>query len=236
MNIHKSIKVIFASAAMTAVAAGASFAQGNLTTGSSITPTATTVSGSQVVFTSAAFTAPRYTGTEYSAIYQESLATNPLGGLTFVYQVSNDPTSLEYLDRLTPVGFTGFQTSVFYSTQALTNGLGAGAVAPSTAVRLLPTGNSLAFRFEAPGGIPGQGIVQNGQTTDVVVVRTNATNYMNSLEGISDGTTVNVPSYAPAPGGAPVPEPASLVPFALGGLGLLGLIARKTRRTSGAAA
>ena len=33
-----------------------------------------------------------------------------------------------------------------------------------------------------------------------------------------------------------VPEPASVIPFALGGLGLLGLIARKTRRTSGAAA
>ena len=33
-----------------------------------------------------------------------------------------------------------------------------------------------------------------------------------------------------------VPEPASVVPFALGGLGLLGLIARKTRRSSGAAA
>lgn len=33
-----------------------------------------------------------------------------------------------------------------------------------------------------------------------------------------------------------VPEPASVVPFALGGLALLGLIVRKTRRTSGAAA
>ena len=33
-----------------------------------------------------------------------------------------------------------------------------------------------------------------------------------------------------------VPEPASVIPFALGGLGLLGLIVRKTRRTSGAAA
>ena len=29
------------------------------------------------------------------------------------------------------------------------------------------------------------------------------------------------------------PEPASIIPFALGGLGLLGLIARKNRRTSG---
>lgn len=35
---------------------------------------------------------------------------------------------------------------------------------------------------------------------------------------------------------APTPEPATLVPFALGGLGLLGLIVRKTRRANGAAA
>ena len=45
----------------------------------------------------------------------------------------------------------------------------------------------------------------------------------------------NLTSYlGPTP--TAVPEPASVIPFALGGLGLLGLIARKTRRTSGAAA
>lgn len=57
-------------------------------------------------------------------------------------------------------------------------------------------------------------------------------------EGLSAGTTIDnigrttVPMNAPAT----VPEPATMVPFALGGLALLGLIARKTRRTSGAAA
>ena len=237
MNIQKSINVIIASAALTAVAVGASFAQGNLVTGSSITPTATTVNGNEVVFTTNTFAAPsnRYTGTLYAAIFQESSAANPLGGLTFVYQASNDPGSLEFLDRLTPVGFTGYQTSVFYSTQALSDGLGTGTVAPNTVIRLLPTGDSLAFRFETPGGTPGQGIVQNGQTTDVVVVRTDATTYMTSLSGVSDGTTANVASYSPGPSST-VPEPATLAPFALGGLGLLGLIVRKTRRTNGAAA
>lgn len=236
MNIQKSINVIIASAALTAVAAGASFAQGNLVTGNTITPTATTVNGTEVAFTTNAFAAPsnRYTGIFYAAIFQETSAANPLGGLTFVYQASNDSTSLEYLDRLTPVGFTGYQTSAFYSTQALSDGLGIGMVAPSTVTRLLPTGDSLGFLFEAPGGNHGQGIVQNGQTTDVVVVRTDATTYMTSLSGVSDGTTANVPSYSPGP--SSVPEPATLAPFALGGLGLLGLIVRKTRRTNGAAA
>ena len=52
------------------------------------------------------------------------------------------------------------------------------------------------------------------------------------------GTTVldsNATTYV-GPTPATVPEPAAVVPFALGGLGLLGLIARKTRRTNGAAA
>ena len=50
-----------------------------------------------------------------------------------------------------------------------------------------------------------------------------------STSGAIAGTVNFTPSSA-------VPEPASVIPFALGGLGLLGLIARKTRRSSGAAA
>ena len=55
---------------------------------------------------------------------------------------------------------------------------------------------------------------------------------------LKSGTTTmdsNATTYlGPTP--AVVPEPASVIPFALGGLGLLGLVARKTRRTNGAAA
>lgn len=41
---------------------------------------------------------------------------------------------------------------------------------------------------------------------------------------------------ATTPASSPVPEPATVVPFLLGGLGLLGLAARKARRTGGATA
>ena len=52
------------------------------------------------------------------------------------------------------------------------------------------------------------------------------------LNGFKASGSINFSATKPTA----VPEPASVIPFALGGLGLLGLIARKTRRTSGAAA
>lgn len=55
-------------------------------------------------------------------------------------------------------------------------------------------------------------------------------NYLNGFT--AGGTSTFSATKAPTT----VPEPATVVPFMLGGLGLLGLIARKTRRTNGAAA
>ena len=52
------------------------------------------------------------------------------------------------------------------------------------------------------------------------------------LTGFTAGGTSTFSAQAPST----VPEPATVVPFMLGGLGLFGLIVRKTRRTSSAAA
>ena len=52
------------------------------------------------------------------------------------------------------------------------------------------------------------------------------------LTGFTAGGTSTFSAQTPST----VPEPATVVPFMLGGLGLLGLIVRKTRRTSSAAA
>ncbi len=49
-------------------------------------------------------------------------------------------------------------------------------------------------------------------------------------------TATDAAIYSAVPGTPSVPEPATVVPFLLGGFGLLGLIVRKTRRTNGAAA
>lgn len=93
----------------------------------------------------------------------------------------------------------------------------------------------------------GSTVITGPQTLGFVTAQTTLTGFnpagffagqAQKSEGLSKGTTIDnigrttIPMSAPAT----VPEPATLAPFALGGLALLGLIARKTRRTSGAAA
>ena len=240
MKINKSIKVALASAVMTVIAAGASFAAGPLTPGgAAVMPDLTTIGPGATLITSVTESqtslANNYRATGYSAVYQESTLANPLGGLTFVFQIANaastpsTPTFNENLDRSVVFGFLGFTSNAFYSTQA--GGLGAGTLVPGGAFQTVSGGDG--FRFEATATPDGVGLLKPGMTSDLLIIRTNATNYTTSVMGISDASTVNVASFAPT---AAVPEPASVIPFALGGLGLLGLIARKTRRTSGAAA
>ena len=61
--------------------------------------------------------------------------------------------------------------------------------------------------------------------------------YVVSGGSLQSFTATDAAVYSAVPAGVPgVPEPATLVPFGLGGLGLLGLIVRKNRRTSSAAA
>ena len=233
MNIQKSINVIIASAALTAVAVGASFAQGNLTPGGAdISPAPTNLGGVLITSQTSQFTSiinpANYSGNFYAAVYQESSAANPLGGLTFVWQVSNNGGSNDKIDRFTEDGFTGFQTSAFYSTQA--GGLGAGTIAPNSAFR--PTATEVGFRTDNGAGA---GTLLPGDTSDLFIVRTDAPTYKPGAVGILDGDISSAPAYLPSPPST-VPEPATLAPFALGGLGLLGLIVRKTRWTNGAAA
>lgn len=222
MNMKKAITGLMSVAALSAVAVGASFAAPLTPGGAQVVPTITTETGTLITSQTDPFTAlsGTYGGTLYSAVYKETGGT-----LDFIYQVKNNAGSTDALDRIAGGNFIGFNPDAFYSTQA--GGLGVGTQAPNFAFETLSGG--AGFKFDTSGN----GNLLAGTTSDVLIIRTSATNFVNSSEGVSDNTTTNVGSYSPA---SAVPEPASVVTFALGGLALLGLIARKTRRTGGASA
>jgi hypothetical protein len=229
MKITTTTLAIAGAVALTAFAAGGSqAATGNLAPGGAVSPVSTT----SVVFTNTlasetvSFTSPgsTYSGSLLSKVVNEG-AANSLGGLTFVFQLTNNSStpnnpngSEDLLSRFSDQVFSGYQTSVFYDTSS-------GTFAPSSATRSAGLGASVFFNFLNGNG---QASLPAGTTSDYLVIRTDATTFTNALAGVSDGTTVNVASYMPG-----TPEPTSVASFGLGGLGLLGLMvrARKARKT-----
>jgi hypothetical protein len=219
MNIRKSFVAIAATAGMVVYVAGATSAQ-NLAPGGTLSPVpTTTVSGSTVVTQTQNFTSliNTYSGSLVSSVINEG-AGNSLGGLTFTFLLNNNAstpmnpnTTEDALTRITDSLFSGFQTSAFYVT-------GTGA-APTEADRSTGVGGTVGFMVSVPGG----------GSSDLLVVRTNATGYTAGVAGISDGTTVNVASYAPTT--AAVPEPGTYAAFLVGGLGVLGLMVGARKRS-----
>lgn len=133
--------------------------------------------------------------------------SNPYGGLTFIYTVANDATSADAVGRLTINGFAGFQTDVSYQTPTA-------AQLPTTIDRSV-SGNVIGFHFV---GAPfGQGAIQPGASSAVLVVQTNATTYARTIASVINGTVDMVDSYAPTP------EPATLALLTIG----LGLLCRR---------
>ena len=63
------------------------------------------------------FASANYTGTLTSTVIAGD-PSNPLGGLTFTYLLSNDASSLNSLERMTISSFAGFATDVSYQVPA----------------------------------------------------------------------------------------------------------------------
>jgi hypothetical protein len=175
-------------------------------------------------------------GTLISAVYQETGS----GTLDFYYQVVLNTTSTncggagqpgcDPIARTTGVNFTNGQASApggSWTTWAATRGdavgpFSAGTVFPITADRN-SNGNVVGFSFNPPDGAK----IQPGQTSAILIVSTNATNFTDGFASVIDGGVTTVASFEPA-GPATVPEPASLV---LLGSGLLTLVAIRRSRT-----
>jgi hypothetical protein len=150
------------------------------------------------------FSSATFSGTLTSSVIQGD-ASNPYGGLTFTYLLTNDPASPDQIERLTINGFGLFPTDVNWQ-------IGPG-LTPKSVDRSLG-GSVVGFSFL---GLPfGAGTLLPGQFSALLVVQTNSVLYVPSYASVIDGSVSSVSSFAP------LPEPATLSALALGGLALLG--------------
>src|SRR5581483_7045603 len=125
--------------------------------------------------------------------------SNPLGGLTFTYQLTNAVGSQASLSRLTSGDFTGFLTDVSYQTPAA-------GTAPTSVDR--NTGAIMGWTYN----IIGNGQVNPGATSAVMVIQTNATGFNSVTANVLSGAGATASSFGP------VPEPASLALLSVAGL------------------
>lgn len=160
-------------------------------------------------------TTPTFTGTARAEVYD-----GPEAGvnLNFFYQFSTTGGS-DSIARLSAGGFTDWTTDVFQNT----GGFGSfvnGTVAGSTVDRLAGT---VGFNFGPTG-------IGNGQSSNVLEIRTDATAYVSHWMGVLDATGGFAPAFAPA-----IPEPETYA-LLLAGLGLLGVVGARRMRGGAAAA
>jgi hypothetical protein len=157
-------------------------------------PSGTTVaSGSQMVNLNDIVNETGWKATLTYAVYKESG-----GAYDFLYQIKNDSSSFDTLDRLSNTSFKGFTTNVFYlnSTTNLPSGFVAGTAAPSDATRSNGKGSTVGFDFS----------LDPGQTSRVLVIQvTDAGGFKAGTSNLSNSVAHQFSTFAPTP------EPASLV-------------------------
>ncbi len=155
-----------------------------------------------------------YSGTATSAVY--STAT----GLDFLYQFTNNASSLNGIERFTGYNFLSLgatPVNVFQTGAAIGGIFAAGTEAADYAdrtslgvigINFVPNGNSK---------------VNPGTTSFTEIIATNATAYTAGNFGILDGYGSNAAGFATA-----VPEPESYA-MLLAGLGMVGTIIRRRK-------
>jgi len=143
-----------------------------------------------------AVVAQTFSGSVQSQVYSND-ANNALNGNTFVYRITNGSGSPNSIERATIDSFAGFLTDVGYVS-------GAG-VHPGDANRG-SNGDIIGFDFKPFPQTAGTAIAA-GQTTDLLVIRTNSPSFVPSTLTLIDGSAGTATSFAPA---AVIPEPAGV--------------------------
>jgi PEP-CTERM motif len=156
-------------------------------------------------------------GTLTSAVYR-----NTSGTLDFYYQVDNSSNSATAIARETDTSFLGFITWTGFRVDAV-GPFVAGTAPPVTADSNLSGGTVIGFSFNPPESAK----VGAGINSDILVISTNATNYVPGNASVIDGGTQTVAAFQPAS----VPEPGSLILLG-GGLLALGCFRRRAGKVS----
>lgn len=154
-----------------------------------------------------------FTGNLVSSVWSGD-TSNPFGGLTFSYQLHNDPNSLDAIGELNLSSFAGFLTDVGF------NGPG---VIPLAATRGgIPVPDSkISFLLLSP--FPNlQDNLLPGQSTAMLIIQTDAWAYDRGNAAIINSGTANTAALVPV-----VPEPSTL---ALAALGLMAVAAMRKSR------
>lgn len=166
-----------------------------------------------------------FTGVMRSAVYRELS-----GFLDFYYQFSNNANSADAVQRLTTASFAGFNPiDVGYRTTLPSPNPGpfttAGTKPPLWADRTAD-GSIVGWQFfdNATGNLTTK--ILPGETSAILVIKTNATAFVTGQFTASDGASVSAPSFEPA---AAIPEPATNMIL---GAGLIALAcSTRNRRT-----
>jgi hypothetical protein len=157
-------------------------------------------------------------GASEAAVFSDPTNTFGAGDLDFVYQVSNSAGSTDSIGRLTASSFLGYSTDVGYTStgSALDSSFVDGSVAPELVDRVSP-GGVIGFGYNAPLFDS----VSPGETSNVIVIETDATNFQAGSLNIIDGGVTTVAAYEPT-GPPSVPEPNFLLLLCMGLLALAG--------------
>lgn len=170
--------------------------------------------GTLLASSSQAFTTATYSATLGAAVFRTGAGT-----LDFYYQLANTSsvTQTGQIARTTDFSFAGFSTDVGFrldggSVSGDQANFVNGTKAPITVDRNGGVGDVIGFSFNPPDSAK----VLRGETSRVLVIKTNATNFTTGTTSVIDGGTRDLATFAPT--GTVIPEPMSVL---LMGSGLL---------------
>ena len=170
-----------------------------LTVGGISTPTSIIPGGAQVGFASGTIFAPTFTATFQEWVYRDPGNTLPgCSGkcLDFVYQFHNDINSKDNLERFSMSSFAGLGMAGLVNV-----GMDKLGIHDPISATWSSDAKVIAFNYTPFGDQ-----INRGETTQLMVIETQATQYTDGWVSAQDGTAGSAPALAPQA----VPEPTSL--------------------------